>query len=79
MAGLPGRLISGSNIVGLVCPGGWQRALSGGSCGIFIKCEESGGKETCQPLLRLVGAPVVERFQNPSRGRGSIVFPTPQP
>ena len=30
MAGLPGRLISGSNIVGLVCPGGWQRALSVG-------------------------------------------------
>lgn len=40
VAWLHGRLISGSNPVGPVCPGGWQQALSAWSCGVFIKCEE---------------------------------------
>lgn len=47
VARLQGRLISVSNPVGLVCPGGWQHALSDWSCGVFIKCESGG----CKPRL----------------------------
>lgn len=75
MAGLHGHLISGSNPVGLVCPGGWQQALSGWLCGVFIKCEESGGNETLHLSIpageRSVRGEVSETFRKPGAYRRS--------
>lgn len=76
VVGLHGHLISGSNPVGLVCPGGWQHALSGRLCGVFIKCEESGGNEILHFSIP-AGEPSVERFQKPSGSRGHIAVSHP--
>lgn len=76
VAGLYGHLISGSNPVGLVCPGGWQRALSGWSYGVFITCEESGGNEIFHFSIP-AGEPSVKRFQKPSEAAGVPLFSTP--
>lgn len=72
VAGLHGHLISGSNPVGLVCPGGWQQALSDWLCGIFIKCEECGGNKTLLYSCRKASGGEVSEI---SGKRGSVVFP----
>lgn len=70
MAGLHGHLISRSNPVGLVCPGVRQQALPDWSCGVFIKCEECGGKETLLNSCRRASGGEVSEI----RKQGSVVF-----
>lgn len=72
VAGLHEHLISGSNPVGLVCPGGWQQALSDWSCGIFIKCEECGGNQTL--LYSCRGARGGDVSETAGK-QGTVVFP----